>query len=67
MKITVVFEDSGVEEEHDFDTKPCAGDLVTLTRDGKGEDYIVIIEPDPDHNHDDGPDGHPTKATVRPA
>ena len=67
MKINVVFEATGVEEAHDFDTKPCAGDLVTLTRDGKGEDYIVITEPNPDHNHDDGPDGHPTKATVRPA
>lgn len=67
MKITVIFEDTGVEEVHDFDTKPCAGDLVTLTRDGKGKDYIVIIEPNPDHNHDDSPDGHPTKATVRPA
>lgn len=67
MKIAVIFEDTGAEEIHDFDTKPCAGDLVTLTRDGKGKDYIVIIEPNPDHNHDDGPDGHPTKATVRPA
>jgi len=67
MKITVIFEDTGVEEVHDFDTKPCAGDFVTLTRDGKSEDYIVIIEPNPDHTHDDGPDGHPTKATVRPA
>lgn len=67
MKITVIFEDTGVEEVHDFDTKPSAGELVTLTRDGKGKDYIVIIEPKPDHTHDDGSDGHPTKATVRPA
>ncbi|AOE41451.1 MULTISPECIES: hypothetical protein [Pantoea] len=67
MKFAVIFEDTGVEEEHEFDTKPVAGDLVTLTRDGIGKDYIVIIEPDPDHTHDDGPDGHPTKARVRPA
>ncbi|KAA5974318.1 MULTISPECIES: hypothetical protein [unclassified Pantoea] len=67
MKITVVFEDTGVEEEHDFDAKPRAGDLITLSRDGKGEDFIVLIEPDPDHTHDDGRDGHPTKARVRPA
>jgi hypothetical protein len=39
MKITVVFEDTGVEEEHDFDAKPRAGDLITLPRDGKGEDF----------------------------
>lgn len=56
MKINVVFEDTGAEEVHDFDTKPCAGDLVTLMRNGKGEDFIVIIGPDPDHTHDDGPD-----------
>ncbi len=67
MKITVVFEDTGVEEEHDFNAKPRAGDLITLPRDGKGEDFIVLIEPDPDHTHDDGRDGHPTKARVRPA
>jgi len=67
MKINVVFEDTGAEEVHDFDTKPCAGDLVTLMRNGKGEDFIVIIGPDPDHTHNDGPDGHPAKASVRPA
>lgn len=44
MKFAVIFEDTGVEEEHEFDTKPVAGDLVTLTRDGVGKDYIVIIE-----------------------
>ena len=74
MKITVIFEDTGIEEEHDFDTKPRAGELVTLVRDGKDADYIVIdadyiviIEPDPDHTHDNGRDGYPTKARVRPA
>ena len=67
MKITVVFEDTDVEEEHEFESKPRAGDLVTLTRDGKGKDYIVIIEPNPDHTHDNGRDGYPTKARVRPA
>ena len=41
MKFAVIFEDTGVEEEHEFDTKPVAGDLVTLTRDGIGKDYIV--------------------------
>ena len=67
MKFAVIFEDTGVEEEHEFDTKPVAGDLVTLTRDGIGKDYIVIIEPDPDHTHDDGPDVHTTKPSVPPA
>lgn len=67
MKITVTFEDTGIEEVHDFDDKPRAGELVTLVRDGKGADYIVITEPDPDHTHDNGRDGYPTTATVRPA
>lgn len=67
MKITVTFEDSGIEEEHDFDSEPRAGELVTLMREGKGVDYIVIIEPNPDHTHDNGKSGHPTKVRVRPA
>ncbi|MBV4366493.1 hypothetical protein [Erwinia phyllosphaerae] len=67
MKITVTFEDTGIEEEHDFDSKPRAGELVTLVHNGKEADYIVITEPDPDHTHDNGSTGHPTKATVRPA
>lgn len=67
MKITVIFEDTGIEEEHDFDSKPRAGELVTLMRDGKNADYIVIIEPNPDHTHDNGREGYPTKARVRPA
>ncbi|WLS80094.1 hypothetical protein Q3V30_06320 [Erwinia pyri] len=67
MKITVTFEDTGIEEEHDFDAKPRAGELVTLVREGKGADYIVITEPDPDHTHDNGRGGFPTTATVRPA
>ncbi|MEM6160464.1 hypothetical protein AAH446_07910 [Erwinia sp. P6884] len=67
MKITVKFEDTGIEEEHDFDSDPRAGELVTLVRDGKGADYIVITEADPDHTHDNGSTGRPTKATVRPA
>lgn len=69
MKITVTFDDSAIEEQHDFDSKPRAGELVTLVRDGKEADYIVITEPDPDpdHTHDDGSSGHPLTARVRPA
>lgn len=65
MRITVIFEDTGIEEEHDFDSKPRAGELVTFVREGKDTDYIVITEPDPDHTHDDGSTGHPTAVTVR--
>ncbi|MEM6049725.1 hypothetical protein AAH450_03970 [Erwinia sp. P7711] len=67
MKITVTFDDTGIQEEHDFDAKPRAGELVTLVREGKGADYIVLTEPEPDHTHDNGSTGYPTTARVRPA
>lgn len=42
MKITVTFDDTGIEEEHDFDFEPRAGGLITLVRDGESVDYVVV-------------------------
>ena len=61
MKITVTFDDTGVEEEHDFDSEPREGELATLTRDGQGKDYVILSVSGYIH----GETGYPTTARVR--
>lgn len=61
MKITVTFDDSGIEEEHDFDFEPHTGEMVTLVRDGESVDYEIITVSGPIQ----GGVCHPSMARVK--
>lgn len=61
MKIDVTFDDTGIKEEHDFSFEPHAGNSVTLVRDGKEIDYVILTVSGPIH----GNTCHPTMARVR--
>lgn len=41
MNINVTFQETGKQEDYEFEVEPFAGQIVTLVQDGKKTDYFV--------------------------